>query len=177
MNRMTGKPEVFVAALSLGGNTGDVAAAFCAALQALAAHEHVRVIARSNVWRTPPWGKTDQPDFLNMCVSIETSLAPRALLDLCLAIERAAGRERLERWGPRPLDIDIITYGDLVVDEPELTIPHPRAHERAFVLVPLAEIAGDVRLGHSTIAERAARSDCDGMSRDAGATALIANVY
>jgi 2-amino-4-hydroxy-6-hydroxymethyldihydropteridine diphosphokinase len=177
MNRTMQKPEVSVATLSLGGNTGDVAAAFGAALRALGANEQVCVIARSSVWRTPPWGKTDQPDFLNMAVCIETSLSPRALLELCLATERAAGRERGERWGPRPLDIDIITYGDLVIDEPELTIPHPRAHERAFVLVPLAEIAGDMKLGHSTIAEWAARSDCDGMSRDSGATTLITNNF
>lgn len=167
---MTGKPDEVLATLSLGGNTGDVVAAFRMALNALAAHNEVRVVAHSSAWRTPPWGKVDQPDFLNMCVSIETSLTPRALLELCLSIERLAGRERGERWGPRTLDIDVITYGNFEIDDGDLIIPHPRAHERAFVLVPLAEIAPDVMIAGERALDLAARSDRIGMVRDADAT-------
>ncbi len=162
-----------LATLSLGGNTGDVAGAFCTTFKTLAAHSEVSLVARSSVWRTPPWGKLDQPDFLNMCVSLKTTLTPRALLNVCLAIELAAGRERSERWGPRPLDIDIISYDNISVDEVGLVIPHPRAHERAFVLVPLAEIAPDTMLAGERASDLAAKCDRTGMVRDAGLTAEI----
>ncbi len=161
------------AALSLGGNVGDVAENFRKALAALDSHETIVVVARSSVWRTPPWGKTDQPDFLNMAALIETSLPPRDLLELCLSIERAAGRERSERWGPRTLDIDIIAYGDERIDEADLQLPHPRARQRAFVLVPLAEIAGEFLLDGQSISGLAARCDHSLMRRDEAATALI----
>ncbi len=173
MNRMTPKPEQTRATLSLGGNTGDVAAAFCHALEALDTHSEVRVCALSSVWRTPPWGKTDQPDFLNMAALVETLLTPQALLALCLGIERAAGRERRERWGPRPLDIDIITYGELSVTDDDLTIPHARAPERAFVLVPLAEIAPDVMINGKRADALAQASDKTGMQRDKNATVTV----
>lgn len=173
---MTARSEPQIAALSLGGNVGDVAAAFRAALQALNDHRAVCVIARSSVWRTPPWGKTDQPDFLNMAALVETTLSPHDLLTLCLAIEREAGRDRRERWGPRTLDIDIITYGDLVHDDATLTLPHPRARERAFVLVPLAEIAEDTLIGGHTIRELAAQSVRAGMAVDPVATQALSGV-
>ena len=95
----------------------------------------------SSVYRTPPWGKLDQPDFLNMAALVETTLPARALLALCLEVERGLGRERRERWGPRLIDIDILTYGEATIDEPDLKVPHPRLTERAFALAPLAEIA------------------------------------
>ena len=94
---------------------------------------------------------------------VETSLPPRALLDLCLAVERAEGRERLERWGPRTLDIDILTYGEAAIDEPDLKVPHPRMAERAFVLVPLAAIAPALTLGGRPIAEILAGLDTSGI--------------
>lgn len=127
------------ATLGLGGNLGDPVAAFAAALARLRAHAAVELKAASSVWRTAPWGKLDQPEFRNMAVLIETSLSAEDLLSLCLDIERLSGRERRERWGPRTLDIDILTYGNVVIDRPGLQIPHPRIAERAFVLAPLAE--------------------------------------
>jgi 2-amino-4-hydroxy-6-hydroxymethyldihydropteridine diphosphokinase len=127
--------------LSLGGNIGEPVEAMAAALKLLDADSNTDVVAVSSLYRTPPWGKTDQPDFFNAAAALETTLTPRELIDLCLASERALKRERLERWGPRIIDIDILTFGDLQVDEPGLQIPHPRMLERAFVLVPLVEIA------------------------------------
>jgi 2-amino-4-hydroxy-6-hydroxymethyldihydropteridine diphosphokinase len=117
----------------------------------------VRLLARSSDYRTPPWGVTDQPPFINACIEIETDLAPRELLRRAQEIERAFGRDRAaeRRWGPRPLDIDILTYGDVRLDDPDLALPHPRLFERAFVLVPLAEIAPD-----RTIAGRPIRDAC-----------------
>jgi 2-amino-4-hydroxy-6-hydroxymethyldihydropteridine diphosphokinase len=161
------------AALALGGNIGDVASAFVQALGLLAKNPGVTLLARSRVYRTAPWGVTDQPDFLNMAVLIETSLSARALLDLALSIERASGRVRDLRWGPRSLDIDLITYGDEIIDEPDLTIPHPRLTERAFVLVPLAEIAPDLRVGDSSVRDLLARVDASGVSPDAEAQAKL----
>ncbi len=161
------------AAIALGGNVGDVASAFAQALAALDAMPGVRVTARSSVWRTPPWGKTDQPDFLNMCALVETRLAPHDLLAACLALEAHAGRVRAERWGPRVLDVDVLTYGDVTLDDGRLTLPHPRMSERAFVLVPLAEIAPQMRLGGECVLELAARADSAGMLVDEAATRTV----
>lgn len=141
------------AALGLGGNLGDPVAAFATVLQRLEAHEAVSLVRPSSVYRTAPWGKLDQPEFLNMAVLVETELSARALLDLCLALEREGGRERRERWGPRTLDIDILTYGGQTIDEPGLQVPHPRIAERAFVLAPLAEIAPGLMIGGRSVAD------------------------
>ena len=130
-------PEVL---LGLGGNLGDPVATIEAALKNLETGG-VRIRRRSRWYRTAPWGVTDQPDFVNLCVAAETDLVPRALLDLVQTTEAALGRERRERWGPRTIDIDILTYGDVSLEEPGLQIPHPRITERAFVLVPLHDIA------------------------------------
>src|ERR1700677_4829276 len=113
----------------------------------------------SSIYRTPPWGKLDQPSFLNMAALVETNLSARALLTLCLEIEQKMGRRRLERWGPRTLDIDILTYGDSRIDEPDLTTPHPRTTERAFVLAPLAEIAPRLRIADQEVAHWLALAD------------------
>ena len=161
------------AAIGLGGNMGDVARAFSTALATLDARSDCAVVARSSVWRTPPWGKTDQPDFLNMCALIDTTLAPHALLDVCLALEEAAGRVRVERWGPRVLDIDVLVYGDLTVSDERLVVPHPRMFERAFVLAPLAEIAPDLRIGGKDVASLAQNCDSAGLRVDAQATKRI----
>jgi 2-amino-4-hydroxy-6-hydroxymethyldihydropteridine diphosphokinase len=160
-----------VAALSLGGNMGDVTRTFRHALDRLAAAPGVRVTARSRVYCTPAWGRTDQPDFLNLAALVETRLAPRDLLALCLAIEKECGRVRLERWGPRTLDIDILTYGDRHIEEPGLTIPHPRMTERAFVLVPLAEIAPDMIVAGARVGDLAAGIDRTGIVPDGEAAA------
>jgi 2-amino-4-hydroxy-6-hydroxymethyldihydropteridine diphosphokinase len=161
------------AALALGGNMGDVASAFVAAFEALEAGGRLRVVARSNVWRTLPWGKTDQPDFLNMCVLVETQLSPRDLLALCLNVETDAGRVRLERWGPRLIDIDVLAYDDVRWDDEALTLPHPRMSERAFVLAPLAEIAPDWMIDGARVDALAAVVDSAGMQVDEAASALV----
>lgn len=162
-----------LSALGLGGNLGDVTTSFITALGRLSEAPGVRALRASSVYRTPPWGKLDQPDFLNMAALIETVLPPRDLLALCLDIERGMGRLRLERWGPRTLDIDILTYGDTRVDEPDLTIPHPRIGERAFVLAPLAEIAPELAIAGRTVAALLAGADGAGVRVDPQATARV----
>ncbi len=144
------------AALSLGGNIGDVRVMIASALDLLEEAD-VRVVARSSNYRTRPWGKTDQPDFTNVSVVVETKLLPSELLATCLEVERRLGRVRHERWGPRVIDIDLITYDDVHMETSELTLPHRHAHERGFVLIPLAEIAPDLLIGGRTVAELAAR--------------------
>ncbi|MBX4892434.1 MULTISPECIES: 2-amino-4-hydroxy-6-hydroxymethyldihydropteridine diphosphokinase [Rhizobium] len=129
------------ATLGLGGNIGDPVTAMAAALQRLDGRDDCRVTAVSRLYRTPPWGKTDQSFFFNACAAIETRLAAEALLDVCLSIEREMKRERIERWGPRTLDIDVLTYGDVAQQAPRLELPHPRMTDRGFVLMPLADIA------------------------------------
>ena len=144
------------AALSLGGNIGDVRDTIANALRHLEA-AGMRVVARSSDYRTRPWGKTDQPDFTNVSAVVETALPPLQLLATCLDVERQLGRVRHERWGPRVIDIDLIAYDDVSMEIPELTLPHRHAHERGFVLIPLAEIAPDLLIGDRTVAELAAR--------------------
>ncbi|HKN29884.1 MAG TPA: 2-amino-4-hydroxy-6-hydroxymethyldihydropteridine diphosphokinase [Roseiarcus sp.] len=159
--------------LGLGGNIGDVAGSFVEALSRLAEAPGARLTRVSSVYRTPPWGKLDQPPFLNMAALIETSLPARALLTLCLDVERAMGRRRLERWGPRTLDIDILTYGEKRIDEADLTIPHPRLAERAFALAPLAEIAPRLSVAGRAVGEWLARADRAGIEVDAEASARV----
>jgi 2-amino-4-hydroxy-6-hydroxymethyldihydropteridine diphosphokinase len=158
-------PEVdFVAAtLGLGGNIADPVVAMASALQALDARDDCRVAAVSRLYRTPPWGKTDQAFFFNSCAAVETSLSPEALLDVCLRIEREMKRERIERWGPRTIDIDILTYGDVTLDGEKLQVPHPRMTERGFVLMPLADIAPDLFVDGRRVAEWLAVADVEGI--------------
>jgi len=158
------------AALAFGGNLGDPVAAFAAALRGLRAHPAITLGALSSVYRTAPWGKTDQPEFLNMAALVETTLGPEELLAFCLELERAGGRERGERWGPRTLDIDILTYGEEAIDRPGLQLPHPRIAERAFVLAPLAEIAPDRMISGRTVAKLLEAVADDTIRRDASAT-------
>src|SRR5262245_53803874 len=134
--------EVLVA---FGGNVGDARATLARAIAAFCDGAAVRLIARSSDYSTPPWGVTDQPRFINLCLAVETGLDPHALLARAQAVERAFGRDRTreQRWGPRALDIDLIAYDDVTIDDAELTLPHPRWFERGFVLAPLAEIAPD----------------------------------
>jgi 2-amino-4-hydroxy-6-hydroxymethyldihydropteridine diphosphokinase len=130
--------------LALGANIGDPVSQLEQAIVELSEHPDITVLARSSIIVTAPWGKTDQPDFHNMAVAIETSLSPLALLDVCIGIEARMGRIRLERWGPRLIDIDIVACEGGAFESPTLTLPHPRAHERDFVLIPLREIAPEV---------------------------------
>ncbi|MBS0192864.1 MAG: 2-amino-4-hydroxy-6-hydroxymethyldihydropteridine diphosphokinase [Proteobacteria bacterium] len=134
------------ACIGLGGNLGDVPVAIAGALAALNLLPDTRVLRCSRLYRTPAWGHTAQPDFINTAAVLETRLPPRTLLTELLAIERAHGRDRsgdAQRWGPRTLDLDLLLYGDATIASADLHIPHPHLHERAFVLVPLAEIAPD----------------------------------
>lgn len=149
--------------LGLGGNLGDPRAAMATALQALDASDRVRVVAVSSLYSTPPWGKTDQPDFLNAVAEVATTLDARGLLDLCLATERTLKRVRAERWGPRLIDMDVLVFGEERVDEDGLVVPHPRMAERAFVMVPLAEIAPDLDIGGKPAAAIAAGLDRAGI--------------
>jgi 2-amino-4-hydroxy-6-hydroxymethyldihydropteridine diphosphokinase len=126
------------AQIGLGANLGDPPATMRAARDAIGAFG--RVVAVSSLYRTPAWGVTEQPPFVNAALALDTDLAPRALLRALKELEVELGRVASFRWGPRAIDLDILTYGDVRLDEPGLTIPHLRLAERAFVLVPLAEI-------------------------------------
>jgi len=151
--------------LSLGGNLGDPAKSMAAALRILDGDDKTSVVAVSSLYRTPPWGKLDQPDFLNAAAAITTALAPRDLLALCLDAERRLKRVRQERWGPRLIDIDILLFGDRVIHETGLEVPHPRMLERAFVLAPLVEIAPDLAVGGKSVSERLGAVDTSGIER------------
>jgi len=152
------------AALSLGSNLGDKRANLARAIERLSDHG-LRLLARSADYRTPPWGPVAQDWFVNACLLVRTSRSPQSLLDLCLEVEGELGRVRDLRYGPRVIDIDILTYDDLALDTPELTIPHPRLRERAFVLVPLAEIAPDLLIGGERVADLAARIGTAGVEK------------
>jgi 2-amino-4-hydroxy-6-hydroxymethyldihydropteridine diphosphokinase len=155
------------ALLVLGGNVGDVRTTLDRAVAMLCDGRKVRLIARSSDYRTPPWGVTDQPAFINLGLAVETALSPHALLARALEVEAMLGRNRAtaSRWGPRTVDIDLIAYDDIGIDEPDLTLPHPRALERAFVLAPLAEIAPDRKIAGINISDALARLDGGGIER------------
>lgn len=151
--------------LGLGSNIGDKAATLADAVARLAATPGIRVTARSSDYRTPPWGDTDQDWFLNAALGVETSLTPHELLEAGLAIEAAMGRVRERRWGPRVIDIDVLSYEGAAISDERLILPHRFVRERAFVLVPLAEIAPDLRIGPETVADALAKLDATGIER------------
>jgi 2-amino-4-hydroxy-6-hydroxymethyldihydropteridine diphosphokinase len=159
--------SVAEALLGLGGNVGDVRTTFDRAVAMLCADGAVRLLARSSDYRTPPWGIVDQPAFINAVIMIATSLDPRALLAQGLSVERALGRERANerRWGPRAIDIDILAYSNLVMREPDLTLPHPHLFERGFVLLPLAEIAPDRVIAGQRVSDALSRIDISGIEK------------
>lgn len=151
------------ACVALGSNLDGPEAQVERGFAALAALPHTVLDARSRLYRTPPWGVPDQPDFVNAVARLETSLPPRELLDALLAIEARAGRARGVRYGPRTLDLDLLVYADLAICEPGLAIPHPRLHERAFVLLPLADVAPDLEVpGRGRVADLLDRVDASG---------------
>lgn len=155
-----------IACVALGANIGEPVHRIAAGFAALAALPGTRLVARSSLYRSAPVGYADQPDFINAVAVIETTLTPQDLLEALLAIERAQGRVRDFPNAPRTLDLDIVLYGDLVLHEPGLTIPHARMLDRAFVMVPLAEIAPDAVVpGHGPVKELAARIDAADVSQ------------
>jgi len=135
---------VTVAYVGLGANLGAREETLRRALELLAAADGVSLLAVSQLRETEPVGVVDQPPFLNGAVALETTHTPRELLDLLLTIEASLGRVREERWGPRTVDLDLLVYGDEVVDAPGLRVPHPHLHERRFALEPLAELAPEL---------------------------------
>ena len=155
------------ALLALGGNRGEVRTTFDRALAMLNDGETTRLVARSSDYLTPPWGVQDQPPFINCCVAIETTLSPHDLLARVQEVEHAFGRDRKDerRWGPRTLDIDILAYDDLTIAEPDLTLPHPRLFERAFVLVPLDDIAPDRTIAGRRVRDALAKADATGIEK------------
>jgi 2-amino-4-hydroxy-6-hydroxymethyldihydropteridine diphosphokinase len=155
------------ALLALGGNVDDVRTTFERAIAILCDDGTVRLLRRSSDYRTPPWGVADQPAFINAVIIVATSLDPHTLLARAQAVERALGRNRASepRWGPRPIDIDILAYDDVTLREPDLTLPHPRLFERAFVLVPLAEIASDRIVAGRRIGDALAAVEVSGIDK------------
>ncbi|CAN5323013.1 2-amino-4-hydroxy-6-hydroxymethyldihydropteridinediphosphokinase [soil metagenome] len=153
--------------IALGGNVGNVRATFVKAIANICGMTQAVQVARSSDYRTPPWGDEQQEPFVNACIEIETSLDPHALLFTLHKIEKKFGRDRASerRWGPRTLDLDIIAYDDVRLDKPELTLPHPRLFERAFVLVPLAEIVPDRPIAGQTPRQALAKLPADGIER------------
>ena len=135
-----------MAYVGLGANLGDRAGALARSLELLAGTGGVRLLAVSSCYETEPVGYLRQPDFLNLVAKVETNLSPRQLLNAMLAVEADLGRQRGLRWGPRTIDLDLLLYGDVTLNEPGLVIPHPRMAESAFVLVPLLELWPDAVL-------------------------------
>jgi 2-amino-4-hydroxy-6-hydroxymethyldihydropteridine diphosphokinase len=155
------------ALLALGGNVGNSRAILDRAVALLCDGKDVTLKARSSDYLTPPWGLKYQPPFVNLCIVVDTSLEPRALLERAQSIELQLGRDRAheKRWGPRTADIDIIAYDDLTLEQPNLTLPHPHLFERAFVLVPLAEIAPDRIIAGRRVADALKAVDASGIER------------
>ena len=158
---------VIEALIALGGNVGDVPATFDRAIELLCDSHSIWLTQRSSNYRTPPWGVTDQPAFVNAAIAVTTALAPHDLLERMRDVERHLGRNRAleQRWGPRKLDLDLLAYDDIKLDTPELTLPHPRMFERAFVLVPLAEITPDRMIGGIRVRDALAHVEAGGIER------------
>lgn len=153
--------------LGLGSNLGDGCAKLQDAVDAIDASGDIRVTSRSGLYRTRPWGDPDQPDFINAVLEVHCRMEPHELMERLLDIERRLGRERdARRWGPRVLDIDLLLFDDLTLNEKHLTLPHPRMHLRAFVLAPLLELAPDCEIpGHGSAAGCWELCDDQGVTR------------
>jgi 2-amino-4-hydroxy-6-hydroxymethyldihydropteridine diphosphokinase len=153
--------------IALGGNVGDVRATFRKAISNICGMTQAALLARSSDYTTPPWGNEAQAPFINACIEIETALDPHALLFTLHKIEKKFGRDRAaeQHWGPRTLDLDLIAYDDVRIDKQELALPHPRLFERAFVLVPLAEIVPDRIIAGRSVRDALAALSTDGILR------------
>jgi len=155
------------ALIALGGNVGDVRATFKKAIADICEMARATLVARSSDYATPPWGNEQQARFINACIEIETARDPHALLSTLQSIEQRFGRNRSKetRWGPRTLDLDLIAYDDVSLQGPKLTLPHPRLFARAFVLVPLAEIAPDRLIAGKSARQALSEVSSEGMER------------
>jgi 2-amino-4-hydroxy-6-hydroxymethyldihydropteridine diphosphokinase len=155
------------ALLALGGNIGNTRALLDRAIAMLCRGKDIKLTARSSDYLTPPWGMKYQPPFVNLCIAIETTLTPYKLLERTQEIELKLGRDRLaeKRWGPRTVDIDILSYGDVKMNDRNLTLPHPFLFERGFVLVPLAEIAGEKVIAGKRVKDAAHRVETVGIRK------------
>ncbi len=155
------------ALIALGGNVGDVRATFDKAIANICGMTQAELLARSSDYVTPPWGDEQQDAFINACIAIDTRLDPHALLFTLHKIEKKFGRDRANerRWGPRTLDLDLLSYDDGVINRPDLTLPHPRLFERAFVLVPLVEIRPDGTIGGRSLKDALAALPTGGIER------------
>lgn len=160
--------EARAAYLSLGANLGNREESLHEAVRRLAAADGVKTLAVSSLYETAPWGKTDQPSFLNIAVSMKMTLSPEELLALAQDVETELGRVRHERWGSRTIDVDILYVEGVERNSPALTLPHPYMTERAFVLVPLAEIAPDLVVKGRTVETWRKTADDGGVIRVAG---------
>lgn len=166
LDTLSGMKPLRQVVFSLGANLGDTVETLQAAVDLIASTPDVIVTDVSGVYRTDPVGRTDQPDFHNIVVLAETMLSSDVLLERVQAIESALGRVRHERWAARTIDIDLIALGDRVRSDERLTLPHPRAHERAFVLVPWLEVdPGAMLPGHGSVADLVAGLDASGVER------------
>jgi 2-amino-4-hydroxy-6-hydroxymethyldihydropteridine diphosphokinase len=166
---------VATAFIAMGANLGDRARSLSSAAASLGEQQGVRIVKGSRVYETAPVGVADQPEFLNAVLQVETDLSPRALMDLLLQVERQSGRIRRQKWGPRTLDLDLLLYGNRVIREPGLEVPHPHLHERGFVLVPLCDLCPDWR--HPVLKKtfrtlEQSLGDCDGIRQAEGISLL-----
>lgn len=151
--------------IGIGGNVGDVFENMKSALNLLNEHSSISVNQISNIYKTPPWGIEDQDWFLNACISVETTLTAQELLKSCLEVEVALKRIREIRWGPRTIDLDVLVFGEENIAQENLQVPHPRMHERAFVLMPMADIAPDLFLNGKTISQWLEAIDATGIQK------------
>lgn len=152
-------PIAYDALIGLGSNIGDKAANIARAVALLTEKGDIRLVAESRLYRTAPWGVVDQDWFVNACIAVATHLDPHALLQRCLDVETAMKRVRTRHWGPRVIDVDVLVCRNVTLNGPDLTLPHPRITERAFVLVPLAEIAPDQEINGRTVSDWLAHSE------------------
>lgn len=158
-----GDGAAFDAVIAVGSNIGDKAANIAEAVARFGAHADVAIVGVSPVYKTPPWGITDQPWFTNGCFTVRTSLSPHDLLAWCLEVERQMGRVRAEKWGPRVIDLDVLVYRGATVDDVDLKLPHPHIQDRAFVLVPLKDVAPNLRIAGEAIDHWLAKTGREGI--------------